>query len=148
DSPCPPLQEAEQWAITDYNAALARGDSMTPQQRQTTIDRLARYTGLTKDIIDENNLRIDVGTFDHYLLLDQRLRVGRRDGRYALPEPTFPGSRGGGGFPSDPASTETTGPFTMTFYNYARNELNYKTDLPYYVSAQQSGMFLWSSAGT
>ena len=149
DAPCPPLQEAEQWAITDYNAALARGDSMTAQQRQATLDRLARYVGLTKDIIDENNLRIDVGTFDHYLLLDQRLRVGRLDGRYALPEPGFPGARGGGGgFPSDPASTATAGPFTMTFYNYIRNELNYKTDLPYYVSAQQSGMFLWSSTET
>jgi carboxypeptidase C (cathepsin A) len=28
-----------------------------------------------------------------------------------------------------------------------RNELNYKTDTPYYTSAQQSGMFLWSSSG-
>ena len=144
DAPCTPIQQAEQWAITDYAAALARGDAMTAQQRQAVIDRLSQYTGLSKAIIDENNLRIDVGTFDHYLLLDQRLRVGRLDGRYALPEPGFPGGRGGGGF-SDPASTETTPPFTMTFHDYVRTELNYKTDLPYYTSAQQSGMFLWSS---
>jgi len=144
DAPCAPIQQAEQWAITDYAAALARGDAMTAQQRQAVIDRLSQYTGLSKAIIDENNLRIDVGTFDHYLLLDQRLRVGRLDGRYALPEPGFPGGRGGGGF-SDPASTETTPPFTMTFHDYVRTELNYKTDLPYYTSAQQSGMFLWSS---
>jgi len=144
DAPCTPIQQAEQWAITDYAAALARGDAMTAQQRQAVIDRLSQYTGLSKAIIDENNLRIDVGTFDHYLLLDQRLRVGRLDGRYALPEPGFPGGRGGGGF-NDPASTETTPPFTMTFHDYVRTELNYKTDLPYYTSAQQSGMFLWSS---
>src|SRR5579872_2248094 len=146
NAPCAPIQQAEQWAISDYSAALARGDVMTPQQRQAIIDRLAVYTGLRKDIIDEHNLRIDVGTFDHYLLLDQRLHVGRLDGRYALPEPGFTGGRGGGGF-SDPASTETTGPFTMTFNNYMRTELNYKTDMPYYTSAQQSGMFLWSSSG-
>jgi carboxypeptidase C (cathepsin A) len=146
NAPCPPLQQVEQWAITDYNAALARGDSMSAQERQNVIDKLSAYTGLSKSLIDEMNLRIDVGTFDHYLLLDQRLRAGRLDGRYALPEPGFPGGRGPGGF-SDPASTETTGPFTMTFHNYMRTELNYKTDMPYYTSAQQSGMFLWSSSG-
>src|SRR5207248_4842751 len=144
DAPCAPIKQAEQWAITDYAAALARGDSMSAQQRQSVVDRLSQYTGLSKQVIDEFNLRIDVGTFDHYLLLDQRLRVGRLDGRYALPEPGFPGGRGPGGF-TDPASTATTGPFVMNFYNYVRTELNYKTDMPYYASAQQSGMFMWSS---
>jgi carboxypeptidase C (cathepsin A) len=148
DAPCPPLKQAEQWAITDYAAALSRGDSMSAQERQAAIDKLSQYTGLSKQLIDEFNLRIDVGTFDHYLLLDQRLRVGRLDGRYALPEPGFPSGRPGGGGGNDPASTATTGPFTMTFHNYMRTELNYKTDLPYYTSAQQSGMFLWSSTGT
>lgn len=146
NAPCAPLRQVEQWAITDYNAALSRGDSMSAQERQNVIDRLSQYTGLSKSLIDEMNLRIDVGTFDHYLLLDQKLRVGRLDGRYALPEPGFPGGRGPGGF-SDPASTETTGPFTMTFHNYMRTELNYKTDTPYYTSARDSGMFLWSSSG-
>jgi carboxypeptidase C (cathepsin A) len=149
NTPCPPIQQAEQWAITDYSAALSRGDSMSAQERQSVIDHLSQYTGLSKPVIDEFNLRIDVGTFDHYLLLDQRLRVGRLDGRYKLPEPGYPGGRGGGGGGgSDPASTATTGPFTMAFYNYVRTELNYKTDMPYYGSAQQSGMFLWRSSGT
>jgi len=147
DAPCAPLQQVERWALTDYNAALARGDSMSEQERQSVVDKLSAYTGLSKSLVDEMNLRIDVGTFDHYLLLDQRLRVGRLDGRYALPEPGFPGGRGPGGF-TDPASTETTGPFTMTFNNYMRTELNYKTDMPYYTSAQQSGMFLWSASGS
>src|SRR6266542_6055094 len=129
DAPCAPLQQAEQWAITDYSAALARGDAMSAQERQNVVDRLSQYTGLSKQIIDEFNLRVDVGTFDHYLLLDQRLRVGRLDGRYALPEPGFPSGRGQQQF-TDPASTATTGPFTMTFHNYVRTELNYKTDMP------------------
>jgi carboxypeptidase C (cathepsin A) len=144
NAPCAPLRQAEQWAITDYSAALSRGDSMSAQERQSVIDRLSQYTGLSKQVIDEFNLRIDVGTFTHSLLLDQRLRVGRLDGRYALPEPGFPSGRGPAGF-NDPASTETTGPFTMTFHNYMRTELNYKTDVPYYTSARDSGMFLWSS---
>src|SRR5262249_57667159 len=103
-------------------------DAMSAPQRQAVVDKLAQYIGLSKAVIDENNLRIDVGTFDHYLLLDQRLRVGRLDGRYALPEPNFPGSPGpggGGGRHPHPPSTETTPPFTMTFNNYMRTELNY-----------------------
>jgi carboxypeptidase C (cathepsin A) len=147
DAPCPPLLQAEKWAITDYSAALARGDAMSANERQAVIDRLSQYTGLAREVIDEFNLRIDVGTFSHYLLLDQRLRTGRLDGRYALPEPGFPGGRGGQGG-SDPASTATQGPFTMAFNNYVRSELNYKTDMPYYTSAQQSRMFLWRSSGT
>lgn len=146
DAPCAPIKQVEQWALNEFAPALARGDSMSAQERQNVIDKLSMYTGLSKQVVDEFNMRIDVGTFDHYLLLDQKLRVGRLDGRYALPEPGFPSGRGPGGF-TDPASTETTGPFTMTFYNYVRKELNYKTDMPYYTSAQQSGMFLWSTSG-
>jgi carboxypeptidase C (cathepsin A) len=144
DAPCAPLREAEEWAITDYASALWRGDSLTDQQRQSVVDRLAQYTGLSKQVINEFNLRIDVNTFDHYLLLDQGLRVGRLDGRYALPEPDFAGVRGSG-FSSDPASTATAGPFTMTFNNYMRAELGYKTDVRYYTSGRDSGMWLWNS---
>ncbi len=35
----------------------------------------------------------------------------------------------------------------MAFNNYMRTELNYKTDMPYYTSGRDSGMFLWSSSG-
>jgi len=146
DAACAPLKEAEEWAIGEYATSLAHGDSRSTEERQRVIDRLSRYTGLPRAIVDEFNLRIDVGTFCHYLLLDQRLRVGRLDGRYALPEPDFPGGRGPGSF-ADPSSTETVGPFTMTFHQYVRTELNYKTDLPYYTSARDSGMFLWSAGG-
>ena len=53
-------QEAEQWASTDYAQALDKGDALTPQERQKIIDQLARFTGLSKEVIDEANLRINV----------------------------------------------------------------------------------------
>ena len=37
---------------------------------------------------------------------------------------------------------------SMTFNNYVRTELAYKTDMPYYTFGQESGMFLWKSSGT
>jgi carboxypeptidase C (cathepsin A) len=126
--------EVEQWASNEYTRALAKGDSLSPQERQTIIDGLARYTGLTKEFIDESNLRIDVSGFTHRLLADQKLRVGRLDGRFSGPDPE--------GFNEtrfyDPTSSETEPPFTSAFNDYVRRELNYKTDMPYYVSARES----------
>ena len=136
-------EEARTWALNEYWAALNKGDALTPQERAAVIDKLARYTGLSKEIIDWANLRIDVRTFTHYLLADQKLRVGRLDGRYTGPDPD--------GFMDtafyDPTSSQTGPPFTSVFNEYVRRELNYKTDMPYWTSAQQSGNFHWSWSG-
>ncbi|HYN15404.1 MAG TPA: peptidase S10 [Terriglobales bacterium] len=126
-------QEAEHWASTEYAAALARGDALSPQERQAAIDGLARYTGLKQELIDQANLRVEVGQFTHNLLADRKLRVGRLDGRYSGPDPN--------GFLDtpfyDPTGAAIGPPFTSVFNDYVRRELGYKTDLPYYVSAGQ-----------
>ena len=133
-------QESIQFAEGEYTQALAEGDKLTPEKRQDVIAKLNRYTGISKEVIEWSNLRIDVQIFTHFLLADQRLRVGRLDGRYAGPDPQ--------GFMRtpfyDPASAETGPPFTSVFNDYVRRELNYKVDMPYYTSAQESGVFQWS----
>jgi carboxypeptidase C (cathepsin A) len=132
-------QESEQWAFGDYAQALAKGDALTPQEREKTIDQLARYTGLSKEVIDEANLRINVRKFTHYLLIDQKLRVGRLDGRYTGPDPN-----GLLDTPFyDPTGSATQPPYTSVFNNYVRTELGYKTDMPYYVRAQDIGFDKW-----
>ena len=132
-------QEAEQWASTEYAQALDKGDALTPQERQKVIDQLARFTGLSKEVIDQANLRIDVRKFTHYLLIDQKVRVGRLDGRYTGPDPS-------GLLDTqfyDPTGSATQPPFTSVFNNYVRTELNYKVDMPYYVRAQGIGFDKW-----
>ena len=132
-------QEAEQWASTEYAQALDKGDALTTQERQKVIDQLARFTGLSKEVIDQANLRIDVRKFTHYLLIDQKVRVGRLDGRYTGPDPS-------GLLDTqfyDPTGSATQPPFTSVFNNYVRTELNYKVDTPYYVRAQGIGFDKW-----
>ena len=133
-------QESMQFALGEYTQALASGDALTPEQRQSVIDKLNRYTGISKEVIEWANLRLNVQTFTHFLLADQRLRVGRLDGRYKGPDPD--------GFMEtqffDPSSAETGPPFTSVFNDYVRRELNYKVDMPYFTSGQQSGVFQWS----
>jgi carboxypeptidase C (cathepsin A) len=132
-------QESEQWAFGEYAQALAKGDALTASEREKIIDQLARYTGLTKEVADEANLRINVRKFTHYLLIDQKLRVGRLDGRYTGPDPS-----GLLDTPSyDPTGSATQPPFTSVFNNYIRTELGYKTDMPYYVRAQDIGFDKW-----
>jgi carboxypeptidase C (cathepsin A) len=136
-------QESEQWAFGDYAQALAKGDALTPQEREKTIEQLARYTGLSKEVIDEANLRINVRKFTHYLLIDQKLRVGRLDGRYTGPDPN-----GLLDTPFyDPTGSATQPPYTSVFNNYIRTDLGYKTDMPYNVRAQNAGLqWDWGSA--
>ena len=130
-------QESEQWASTEYAQALAKGDAITPEERQKVIDQMARYTGLSKDVLDQANLRIDVPKFTHYLLLDQKLRVGRLDGRFTGPDPN-----GLLDTPFyDPTESAILPPFTSVFYNYVRTELGYKTDMPYQVFPADQNFF-------
>ena len=121
--------EVEKWATTDYAAILQKGDSMTPDERKAACAQIARYTGLTPQDVDEANLRIDVRQFTHRLLADQKLRVGRLDGRYTGPDP-----QGYLDTPFyDPTSGATSPPFTSVFNDYVRRELGYKTDMTYNV---------------
>jgi carboxypeptidase C (cathepsin A) len=132
-------QEAEQWAAGEYAQALAKGDAMTAEERQNVIDHMARYTGLSKQLVDDANLRIDVAKFTHNLLLDQKLRVGRLDGRFTgtdpdglLDTPFY-----------DPTQAAIVPPYTSVFNNYVRTELGYKSDMPYYTFAPQAGVEKW-----
>src|ERR1043166_5519224 len=122
-------QMAEQWAATDYTQALAKGDALTPDERAKVVADMSRFTGLSKEVIDQANLRIDVDKFTHYLLLDQKLRVGRLDGRFTGIDPE--GLLDTQSF--DPTASAIVPPYNSVFSNYVRTELGYKTDMPYQV---------------
>jgi carboxypeptidase C (cathepsin A) len=122
-------QEVEHWASTDYALALAKGDGLTPEERQRISDQYARYTGLDRKVVDDASLRINVNEFTHNLLLDQKLRVGRLDGRFTGVDPEgLLGTRF-----YDPTGAAIVPPYTSVFNNYVRTELGYKVDMPYKV---------------
>jgi carboxypeptidase C (cathepsin A) len=120
--------EAEAFASGDYTVALAKGDSLSAGDRTAIIDKIARYTGLRKEFIDQANLRVDVEGFTAQLMIDQKLRVGRLDGRFTAPGPVSTLDRDF----FDPSSAAITPPFVSVFNDYVRRELGYKVDMPYY----------------
>src|SRR6185369_3573992 len=75
------LREVEAWATGDYLRALNKGDRLSPEERQETIGRLARYTGLDERYIDNCNLRIEAVRFTKELLRQRKRTVGRYDSR-------------------------------------------------------------------
>ena len=75
------LQEVQQFATTDYASALMKGDKISEAERNTVINKLHDYTGLSKDYIDQTNLRLYVGQYNKELLRKEGKTVGRLDAR-------------------------------------------------------------------
>ncbi len=121
--------EVEQWAATGYAEALAKGDRLTPQERSAVAEKLARYTGLSKAYVEQNNLRIDEGHFTKALMRDQGKIVGRLDSRFLGNERSTPLETAA----SDPSMNAIRPPYTAMFNQYVRTELGYKSDLEYYI---------------
>jgi carboxypeptidase C (cathepsin A) len=129
-------QEVVNWTTNDYMLALAKGDALSPDEHRKVVEQVARYTGLRPEVVEAHNMRIDVPTFMHELLLDQKLVTGRLDGRFTSPDPD-------GNF-YDPAGAAILPPYTSAFNNYLRTELNYQIDMPYKVFAyDEPGFQKW-----
>jgi carboxypeptidase C (cathepsin A) len=110
--------------------ALNKGDRLTAAERKEVVDKLARYTGLDPRYIDDSEMRFGVGQFTRQLLRDKKQTIGRLDGRLTGPSPLNAGERA----EFDPSGTLPRPPIQAVFLDYVRNELNYKSDMTYYIS--------------
>jgi carboxypeptidase C (cathepsin A) len=123
------LKEVERFALGDYTHALMQGDALPRRQRTLLVERLSRYTGLSPEYLERTNLRVNIHRFTKELLRGERRTVGRLDSRFKGVDRDAAGE-----LPEfDPSLTNITGPYTATFYDYVRGELEYLSDLPYEV---------------
>ena len=121
------VAEAQEFVRTHYAAALQQGASLPAGERESIVAELARLTGLSPQVIRDNDLRIDSGVFRRQLLHEQGLILGAYDARItgrdddpASPAPDF-----------DPSYAATYGPFSAAINSYLRAELKFEDDLPY-----------------
>jgi len=121
------LKEVEAFALGEYASALMLGDRLQGEQRQRIVDKLARYTGLSKSYLEQTDLRINIRRFCKELLRTDSRTVGRLDSRFK----GIDRDDAGDGFEYDPSYSAIQGPYTATLNDYVRRELNFESDLAY-----------------
>jgi carboxypeptidase C (cathepsin A) len=130
-------QEAEKFASGEYMNALYLGTRLDPAEREKVAADLAGFTGLSKQFIESNDLRVSLPRFMTELLRDKGLMIGRLDGRMtawvpdgATLQPAF-----------DAANQKVYNSVVPAFGDYVHRELGYKSDAIYYASG--GGIGTW-----
>lgn len=132
--------QVEQWALGDYVSALARGDTLSPEERGRIAKKLAEFTGLPAEYIERRRLRVSATQFIKELLSDERRITGLMDGRVAGVDEIPWGEE----TRYDPALFVATGPFVTALNDYLRHDLGFETNLPYeFLSSEVGRAWQW-----
>ena len=123
------LKESEAFATNEYAPAMLRIDRLSAAEKSAMLDKFSRYSGLSRDFVDENNFRVTLDEFNKELLRKQRRSTGRLDSRFL----GYDKDSAGEGPDFDPSMTAIRTPYTAVFNDYVRRELNFKSDLEYYI---------------
>jgi carboxypeptidase C (cathepsin A) len=121
------LEEVEAFAQGEYTLALMKGAALPEDEQAQIAQTLARYTGLSPEYVERTNLRINIHRFVKELLRDRRRTVGRLDSRFTGIDRDAAGEN----HEYDPSYAVIQGPYTATFNDYVRRELQFESDLPY-----------------
>ncbi len=121
------LKEVEAFALGEYALALLKGAALPADERARIAQKLARYTGLSPEYVERSSLRIEIFRFSKELLREQGRTVGRLDSRFTGIDRDAAGEK----FEFDPSYAVIQGPYTATFNDYVRTQLQFESDLPY-----------------
>jgi carboxypeptidase C (cathepsin A) len=130
----PFLEEVRTFARNDYALALIAGNRLVASERKEILQKLSRYTGLDEDYLDKANLRVPVSRFFKELLRDERVVVGRLDGRYVGIEPDVVAES----YESDPASDSIGSGYTAAINSHMRDYFGVEMDRPYTTSGREA----------
>ena len=121
------LPEVENFTINQLIPALTKGHTLPDAERNEIASKIARYSGLSQQVVLQHNLVIPPNFFWKELLRDKGFTVGRLDSRYRGIDKQDAGIR-----PDYNAElTSWLHSFTPAINMFLREELNYKTDLKY-----------------
>lgn len=132
------LPEIEHFTLNELIPAVAKGSSISASEKHQIETKLARYTSIKKEVWEENNLKVSTNLFWKSLLRDKGYTIGRLDSRYLGID-----ERNGGERPDYNAEIPAwMRSFAPAANSYIRNELNFKTDVPYLVLSDK--VFPWN----
>ncbi|MFY9233601.1 MAG: hypothetical protein WAO58_03985 [Fimbriimonadaceae bacterium] len=126
------LKQVEDFASGEYMLALAKGNNLRPAERKSVVKKLAKFTGLSTEYVDNTDLRINIHMFCKELLRSQKRTVGRLDSRFKGIDANAAEAR-----PEvDPSMTGILPPYTAMLNDYVRRVLGFKSDLYYRIFAE------------
>ncbi len=123
------LPEVEEFTIQELIPALTRGGFLDVAKKKTIAAKMARYSGISEKVILQRNLSIPPRFFWKELLRDRGYTIGRLDSRYL-------GIDSQDGSDSTEYNAELIAwnhAFSPAMNHYLRQELQYTTDLKYYM---------------
>lgn len=121
------LDQAEAFALGEYATALMKGASLPEAEKRQIAQKLARFTGLSRQYVESCHLRIGIFRFTKELLRERRRTVGRLDSRFL----GIDRDEAGEYTEYDPSYATIQGSYTATLNHYLRDELHFESDLPY-----------------
>jgi carboxypeptidase C (cathepsin A) len=123
------LPEVEAFTLDELLPALARGGSLSDEDRERLSEQYARYSGLDAAVVRRHNMAVSTSFFWKELLRDDGMTVGRLDSRYKGLDRENAGTR-----PDfDPALSAWNHAFSPAINHYLRDVLGYETDLQYWL---------------
>jgi len=122
------LPESEDYAINTLMPALAKGSTISNEERDKVAEQMAYYSGLSKKSILSHNLDVPTSFFWKELMRDKTgFTLGRLDSRYLGIDRKEAGTR-----PDySPELTSWLHSFTPAINHYIKSELNFNTDVKY-----------------
>ena len=133
------LDDVRSFTENEYAPALLKGDQLTESEKNTVAQKLADYSGLTKDYWLMADLRVTNGEYFQELLRTEGLTVGRLDSRFTGVNEDMLGQYA----MTDPQSDAISGPYIAAYKDYLYNELNVRKDLTYTTSTGSRENFKW-----
>lgn len=137
------LRQSEQFASGPFADALAKGDRMSAAERDNVLNQLSRFTGLSKQYLDNADMRVSEQQYTKELLRNEHKVLGRIDSRYTGPSLNGLAEE----VEYDPSISAVRAPYTAMFNQYVRTDLGYKSDLEYYILGGGFREWDWGSAG-
>jgi len=137
------LRDARQFAGTEYAAALAKGSSISPEEKAAVLKKLSYFTGLSEDYLDKANLKVQLFQFMDELQRAHGLMLGRYDARFLGPNLDLLSE-----FASyDPSEAAIRGPFTAAVNQYLRQDLQCNKDQKYMIINDSIEEWDWKHKG-
>lgn len=121
------LPEVEDYAINDLIPVMAKGGFISEAEKMAAAEKMAMYSGLSKESILANNLDVPTSFFWKELLRSEGYTIGRLDSRYKGIDRKAAGDR-------PDYNSELTSwlhAFTPAINYYIQEVLGFKTDLQY-----------------